>query len=195
MVTDPGVRSEIAQLVTRLLEFLVDHHWGVVMPDGRISTVFIGRPDQQLALLQIGRRVNSGRFSKRYRERRCALARFVIVPIAFEVLDDHNSYFKFNLVTINLFNLIRWEDSSQFKEHFTFAYTVLRRTTDDHGNAHFNMIDRALKGPDRKRDQETPELLAAWLRRPDRKSTRLNSSHQIISYAVFCLKKKNDGDI
>src|SRR5258708_37069761 len=28
---------------------------------------------------------------------------------------------------------------------------------------------------------------------PDRKSTRLNSSHQIISYAVFCLKKKNIG--
>src|SRR5258708_40339893 len=27
-------------------------------------------------------------------------------------------------------------------------------------------------------------------RRQDRKSTRLNSSHQIISYAVFCLKKK-----
>src|SRR5207244_2270965 len=26
----------------------------------------------------------------------------------------------------------------------------------------------------------------------DRKSTRLNSSHQIISYAVFCLKKKKD---
>src|SRR5207244_13081328 len=26
----------------------------------------------------------------------------------------------------------------------------------------------------------------------DRKSTRLNSSHQIISYAVFCLKKKNE---
>src|SRR5258708_30798601 len=28
------------------------------------------------------------------------------------------------------------------------------------------------------------------LDRQDRKSTRLNSSHQIISYAVFCLKKK-----
>src|SRR5258708_31151427 len=26
----------------------------------------------------------------------------------------------------------------------------------------------------------------------DRKSTRLNSSHQIISYAVFCLKKKKE---
>src|SRR5437762_8554232 len=26
----------------------------------------------------------------------------------------------------------------------------------------------------------------------DRKSTRLNSSHRCISYAVFCLKKKND---
>src|SRR5207244_13414888 len=29
-------------------------------------------------------------------------------------------------------------------------------------------------------------------RRSDRKSTRLNSSHQIISYAVFCLKKKKN---
>src|SRR5436190_11209158 len=27
-------------------------------------------------------------------------------------------------------------------------------------------------------------------RHPDRKSTRLNSSHTVISYAVFCLKKK-----
>src|SRR5256885_10038791 len=30
---------------------------------------------------------------------------------------------------------------------------------------------------------------------PDRKSTRLNSSHLVISYAVFCLKKKKKKDI
>src|SRR5258708_23829283 len=30
---------------------------------------------------------------------------------------------------------------------------------------------------------------------PDRKSTRLNSSHQIISYAVFCLKKKKTSNM
>src|SRR5689334_25162382 len=29
-------------------------------------------------------------------------------------------------------------------------------------------------------------------KRPDRKSTRLNSSHSSISYAVFCLKKKKN---
>src|SRR5689334_24964836 len=29
----------------------------------------------------------------------------------------------------------------------------------------------------------------------DRKSTRLNSSHSSISYAVFCLKKKNKGNV
>src|SRR5258708_13925125 len=35
------------------------------------------------------------------------------------------------------------------------------------------------------------EIAVLFLRvREDRKSTRLNSSHQIISYAVFCLKKK-----
>src|SRR5690348_17969640 len=32
--------------------------------------------------------------------------------------------------------------------------------------------------------------LDAFLRKVDRKSTRLNSSHPSISYAVFCLKKK-----
>src|SRR3712207_7596409 len=36
-----------------------------------------------------------------------------------------------------------------------------------------------IQGPDRE-----------GLRREDRKSTRLNSSHANISYAVFCLKKK-----
>src|SRR5258708_24102246 len=39
---------------------------------------------------------------------------------------------------------------------------------------------------------KTPEADIKPPMRPnrDRKSTRLNSSHQIISYAVFCLKKK-----
>src|SRR5258708_27386508 len=38
-------------------------------------------------------------------------------------------------------------------------------------------------------DLNTGEI--RWRIPTDRKSTRLNSSHQIISYAVFCLKKKN----
>src|SRR3712207_8489442 len=45
--------------------------------------------------------------------------------------------------------------------------------------------------------QEHPFCAQLWYRRhlnapamPDRKSTRLNSSHANISYAVFCLKKK-----
>src|SRR6266542_3487978 len=35
-----------------------------------------------------------------------------------------------------------------------------------------------------------PVEMVAWRPPPDRKSTRLNSSHGSISYAVFCLKKK-----
>src|SRR2546430_12053723 len=34
-------------------------------------------------------------------------------------------------------------------------------------------------------------LARLWIEKLDRKSTRLNSSHSQISYAVFCLKKKN----
>src|SRR3712207_8273045 len=39
--------------------------------------------------------------------------------------------------------------------------------------------------------QEAPHQLEPRPRPGDRKSTRLNSSHANISYAVFCLKKKN----
>src|SRR5256885_3389121 len=36
------------------------------------------------------------------------------------------------------------------------------------------------------------EALKPHAKTPDRKSTRLNSSHLVISYAVFCLKKKTN---
>src|SRR5205807_7112282 len=36
-----------------------------------------------------------------------------------------------------------------------------------------------------------PPAARDWADLADRKSTRLNSSHLVISYAVFCLKKKN----
>src|SRR2546426_5010895 len=39
---------------------------------------------------------------------------------------------------------------------------------------------------------EASEDRARSPRPPDRKSTRLNSSHLVISYAVFCLKKKKN---
>src|SRR5438132_6198156 len=43
--------------------------------------------------------------------------------------------------------------------------------------------------PDKlRRDAKVLSLTREFL---DRKSTRLNSSHTVISYAVFCLKKKN----
>src|SRR5438034_4881884 len=40
-------------------------------------------------------------------------------------------------------------------------------------------------------EESSPLLLRRRVRLRDRKSTRLNSSHTVISYAVFCLKKKD----
>src|SRR3712207_8940991 len=48
----------------------------------------------------------------------------------------------------------------------------------------------ALLGLDRGRATRRALLRRLGLARADRKSTRLNSSHANISYAVFCLKKK-----
>src|SRR5690242_21576070 len=57
---------------------------------------------------------------------------------------------------------------------------------------------RALQGRQaRRRDShhlqaQSQAQAASGLSTQDRKSTRLNSSHMSISYAVFCLKKKNN---
>src|SRR3712207_7745452 len=75
-----------------------------------------------------------------------------------------------------------------------FPYTTLFRSRDTHRER-----------MDRKRSPEGCKHLPFWSRfiekgachssvclaYLDRKSTRLNSSHANISYAVFCLKKKN----
>src|SRR5947208_16328170 len=61
-----------------------------------------------------------------------------------------------------------------------FPYTTLFRS---------EPVDRA-QGCAQVVGHRIGERLELPVRRLDRKSTRLNSSHQIISYAVFCLKKK-----
>jgi hypothetical protein len=166
LVADPQVQARIASLATLLLDFLRGHNWSVRMPNGSISTTFIGRADQQLSLLQLGRHVNAARFSRTYNIYRFFFSPLVIAPISVEVLDN-NSYFKFNLDSINLFNLIRLESSS-FKGIYRQAYDILRRHTDDQKNAFFNMIDRALSGPNNARDADTREMLDQWLLRPRR---------------------------
>src|SRR5256885_2886101 len=51
-------------------------------------------------------------------------------------------------------------------------------------------FDRLMEGENR--DSGDPDDIEHWcaVYAEDRKSTRLNSSHLVISYAVFCLKKK-----
>ena len=67
----------------------------------------------------------------------------VATPVLYDDADDHSHYFKFNINYINFYNLIRLEEnSSPFKQIYMNAYGLLRGTTDAHGNAHFNMIDR-----------------------------------------------------
>src|SRR5256885_3971483 len=60
-----------------------------------------------------------------------------------------------------------------------FPYTTLFRSVEQRG--------RMVAGLEHERGREVDGRRA----RSDRKSTRLNSSHLVISYAVFCLKKKN----
>ena len=166
MVDDPGVKSTISQLVTLLIDHLSDNAWSVVMPDGTISTTFLVRPDQILTFLQVGRHINPGHFSTLYDVQSFLLTAAVLAPFGVDVLSD-DSYFKFNLDYINLYNLIRL-DTNVTNTVNRKAYSILRNHTAGHQNAFFDVIDRALNGPDATRDAETLVLLDAWLERPPR---------------------------
>ncbi len=165
---DAATRAAIQALVTRMLDFLIFKGWTVVMPDGKISTTFIIRPDEELSLLQVGRQVNPALYASRYDNFAALNSFLVIVPVAAESSDNRSSYFKFNLDAINLFDLIRLESSSSRRTLYRTAYAAFRDATKTHGNAHFNMIDRALNGADPARDAETVMLLNLWLQRPRR---------------------------
>src|SRR5437762_4261904 len=75
-----------------------------------------------------------------------------------------------------------------------FPYTTLFRSGDGGGGqpdvehalgpAHLGQVAQL------RRDGTGHGRVGPRARRVDRKSTRLNSSHRCISYAVFCLKKK-----
>jgi hypothetical protein len=171
MIDDPNMRSFIRADVTRILDYLLSHGWNVQMPDGRISTTFLIRPDQQLSFLQVGRQINPEAFEFTYKIYRTFYAASVILPILVDDIDDHEHYFKFNVNYINLYNLVRLEENgSPAKTLYVKAYDELRRTTEFHGNAHFNMLDRALQSANSGRDAETASLLVAWLQRTTRDS-------------------------
>src|SRR5438034_8625965 len=69
-----------------------------------------------------------------------------------------------------------------------FPYTTLFRSP-SRGRA---AQDRAGGDHDRQLARGDSELAQEAIDGRDRKSTRLNSSHTVISYAVFCLKKKKN---
>src|SRR5690348_18017049 len=74
-----------------------------------------------------------------------------------------------------------------------FPYTTLFRSCARPGRRTTACGGKALLRPPAPVERCLAPLKATPLR--DRKSTRLNSSHPSISYAVFCLKKKKNQDL
>src|SRR5256885_10267499 len=73
-----------------------------------------------------------------------------------------------------------------------FPYTTLFRSPDERGERerHDDRTARDLCGPPCRPAHDSGAACPEPDSDEDRKSTRLNSSHLVISYAVFCLKKK-----
>src|SRR5947207_10403956 len=78
-----------------------------------------------------------------------------------------------------MFSSVFFFNDTATTEIYTLSYTTLFRSFGTMGNV------------DGIRDLRKKSVIPARARIQDRKSTRLNSSHTVISYAVFCLKKKN----
>src|SRR2546426_3622190 len=69
-----------------------------------------------------------------------------------------------------------------------FPYTTLFRSLHNCGGASIGTLGEERE--ERFLTAQADAFAGAKAEEKDRKSTRLNSSHLVISYAVFCLKKK-----
>jgi hypothetical protein len=165
LITDQDVRNWCAYLATRMLDYLESNRWSVVLPDGSTTTTFLIRPDEQLALLLVGKHVNGAAFSSKYSSESDLISPGAPVAVGVDCLDHYDSYFKFNLDYVDFFTLMRL-GSGYSKLWYDLAYDELRATTGGDQNAHFNMIDRAIHGANAQRDAQTVALLDAWLLRP-----------------------------
>jgi len=130
LVDDAGVKSDIADLTTRLIGFIAQHQWS---PNDDASNTFVLRPEncrcwcrwRVMSILQFDQRpsllpVNTG-------------AKFDVV--------SNSSYFKFNLDYMSFYNLVRLQNNSDNQA----AYQIVRAYTASHQNAFFDMWMRRLK--------------------------------------------------
>lgn len=164
-VDDQEVHDWVSMLATRLLDRLLDDNFNIVMPGGEISTTFLHRGDQQLALLKLGRQVNPARFETSYRLRANAFAAAATVPVLVDAADSHSSYFKFNLNHLTSYILLTSDEGWWTRRHYERAFGITRDATASHNNAFFDMIATAIDGRDEARDRRVRESLDAWLTR------------------------------
>src|SRR5689334_24083738 len=124
----------------------------------------------------------------------CTLILVNVVPVLFIVvlLSIRFFFFFFNdtatteIYTLSLHDALpisRWVDGRQhLQERLS---TALEVANDPNGNSWGQLV--LSDAADHVKEFDPRKLVQFHL---DRKSTRLNSSHSSISYAVFCLKKK-----
>jgi uncharacterized protein (TIGR03437 family) len=155
LVDDATVKSTVSALTTLLIGYISRHNWS---PNDDPTSTFMLRPEELQMLLQVARHVNPSNGVS---------GPILVAPVGVGVdvdVQSNGSYFKFNLDYMSLYNLVRLQNNGDNQG----AYKTLRNYTASHQNAFFDMVDRALEGPNASRDAETATLLDQWLQRPKR---------------------------
>ena len=157
VVDDAGVKSDIADLTTRLIGFIAQHQWS---PNDDVSNTFVVRPEEAQMLLQVARHVNPS----------ISIGNpFLVLSVDTGAQVDvrsNSSYFKFNLDYMSFYNLVRLQNNNDNQA----AYRIVRDYTASHQNAFFDIVDAALAGANSSRDAEMRSLLDQWLQRPKRET-------------------------
>src|SRR5438034_5682557 len=175
-----------------------------VVEPGRIAVQVLLHPDrvlrqdERLPAAQLDlHRLMAERVARRAENRHGAVAEQIVIALELEVVEvtggtvevRHHEHAALPLELLGpprLVQLLLLDDVDRLREELDVADVVQVSVRGDHGLHLVGRVPELLQ-----LHVDDVVTLLTWLEE-DRKSTRLNSSHTVISYAVFCLKKKNN---
>ena len=185
LIPDPALRQSAGRVIATALDYMLANDWNAYKRDGSVGVTWSTNPEQQLAWLLAGARVDPARFGPEL-DRLHNLSQVAWISPWSITLDPARKYYKFNLTHAAYDTLLRLETDPNHWVELQRGQQILVRALGHHDNPHFDVL--SLSGDPSRAAALQPQVenaLRAFLRRPRREVTIDNTNDPTIAKTIY----------